>query len=82
MADVQKFLNSAGVSTLWGEVIKNIKAEEARAKAAEEANAAAAKKAQDEVDALETLVGVLPEGTTATSVVDYVDKKNCRYCYH
>ena len=36
---------------------------------------AAADKAQEEVDALETLVGVLPEGTTATSVVDYVNKK-------
>ena len=75
MADVQKFLNSAGVSTLWGEVIKNIKAEETRAKAAEEANAAAAKKAQDEVDALKTLAGTLPEDTTATTIVEYVDKK-------
>lgn len=28
-----------------------------------------------EVDALETLVGQLPEGTTATSVVEYVNKK-------
>lgn len=46
-----------------------------RAKAAEAENAAAAKKAQDEVDALEILVGVLPEGTTATSVVEYVNKK-------
>lgn len=30
---------------------------------------------QDEVDNLETLVGQLPEGTTATSVVDYINKK-------
>ena len=36
---------------------------------------AAADKAQGEVDALETLVGVLPEGTTATSVVAYIDAK-------
>lgn len=36
---------------------------------------AAADKAQDEVDALETLVGVLPEGTTATTVIEYVNKK-------
>lgn len=35
----------------------------------------AADKAQDEVDALEILVGALPEGTTATSIVDYVNKK-------
>ena len=30
---------------------------------------------QKEVDALETLVGVLPEGTTAATVVEYVNKK-------
>lgn len=36
---------------------------------------AAADKAQGEVDALETLVGTLPSGTTATSVVDYVNVK-------
>lgn len=36
---------------------------------------AAADAAQGEVDALETLVGTLPEGTTATSVVEYVNKK-------
>ena len=53
----------------------NLDAEILRAKAAEEANAAAAKKAQDEVDALELLVGTLPEGTTAKDVVDYVNVK-------
>ena len=31
--------------------------------------------AQGEIDALEVLVGSLPEGTTATSVIDYVNKK-------
>lgn len=31
--------------------------------------------AQADVDALKTLVGTLPDGTTATTVVDYVDKK-------
>lgn len=52
------------------------------AQAAAEAAAAAAGvadgkavAAQGEVDALETLVGSLPEGTTATSVIDYVNKK-------
>lgn len=52
------------------------------AQAAAEAAAAAASvadgkavAAQGEVDALEVLVGTLPEGTTATSVVDYVNKK-------
>ena len=34
-----------------------------------------ADKAQQEVDALELLVGTLPEDTTATSVVDYVNVK-------
>lgn len=37
--------------------------------------AEAAAKAQGEVDALELVVGTLPEGTEATSVVDYVNKK-------
>ena len=46
-----------------------------RAKAREDEIAAAAGKAQGEVDALETLVGALPEGTSATSVVDYVNVK-------
>ena len=36
---------------------------------------AAADKAQGEVDALETLVGTLPEGSTVTNVVAYIDKK-------
>lgn len=35
----------------------------------------AADKAQEEVDALETLIGTLPEGTAAKTVVEYVNKK-------
>ena len=42
---------------------------------AADAAAEAAAKAQGEVDALELVVGTLPEGTEATSVVDYVNKK-------
>lgn len=60
----------------------NLETEIARAKAAEEANATAASAAdakavaaQGEVDALEALVGTLPEGATATTVVGYVDAK-------
>ena len=75
MADLKKFLDQAGVSTLWTRVAEELAVEVARAKAAEEANAAAAKAAQDDVDALETLVGILPEGTTATNIVEYVNKK-------
>lgn len=75
----KKFLDQAGVSTLWSKVAEKVAAEETRAKAAEEAAAAAAKKAQDEVDALETYVGVIPSGEDgnpiAASVVAYVNKK-------
>ena len=45
MADIKKFLDQGGVSTLWSKVAEKIAAEEARAKLAEEAAAAAAKKA-------------------------------------
>jgi len=34
-----------------------------------------AKAAQDDVDALETLVGELPESSTATTVIGYIDEK-------
>ena len=45
MADtnLQKFLDRAGTSILWGQVAAKVKAEEDRAKLAEQANAAAAK---------------------------------------
>lgn len=46
-----------------------------RAKAREDEIAGLVATAQGEVDALETLVGTLPDGTTATSVVDYVNVK-------
>ena len=75
MADKKRYLDRAGVSTLWSRIAQEIKKEETRAKLAEEANAAAAKKAQDEVDALELFVGVLPEGRTEASVIAYIDKK-------
>lgn len=45
------------------------------AQGAADAAQAAADKAQGEVDALETLVGTLPEGATATNVVAYVQEK-------
>ena len=40
-----------------------------------EAAQAAADKAQDEVDALETYVGTIPEGYTESNVVAYINKK-------
>ena len=59
------------VATAKTELQGKIDAVDAKADSAQ----AAADKAQGEVDALETLVGTLPEGTTATSVVDYVNVK-------
>lgn len=46
-----------------------------RAKAAEAEALAAAQAAQGEVDALETYVGTIPEGATATDIVGYVQEK-------
>ena len=75
MADLKKFLDQGGVSTLWSKVAEKVKAEETRAKAAEEAAAAAAKKAQDEVDALEAYVGVIPETYTESNIVAFIQKR-------
>lgn len=75
MADIKKFLDQSGVSTLWGQVAANLKAESDRAKLAEEAALKAGQDAQADVDALEALVGVLPEGTEAKTIVEYVNKK-------
>lgn len=75
MADIKKFLDQGGVSTLWSKVAEKVAAEAARADAAEKAAAAAAKAAQDEIDALETYVGVIPEGYTESNIVAYINKK-------
>lgn len=75
MADIKKFLDQAGVSTLWGQVTANIAAEKTRAEAAEKAALEAVQTAQADVDNLETLVGVLPEGVDVKTVVEYVNKK-------
>lgn len=71
----KKFLDQAGVSTLWSKVAAKIAEEAARAKAAEEAVAAAAKKAQDEVDALESYVGTIPADYTESNIVAFIQKK-------
>jgi hypothetical protein len=75
MADIKKFLDQGGVSTLWAKVAEKVAAEEARAKAAEEAAAAAAKKAQDEVDALEVYVGTIPADYTESNIVAFIQKR-------
>lgn len=75
MADIKKFLDQSGVSTLWTRIAEEVGKEAARAKLAEEAAAAAAKKAQDEVDALETYVGAIPETYTETNIVAFIQKR-------
>lgn len=87
MADVKKFLDKQGVSTLWSKIAEKVSADvAAEAKARD---AAIAKAIADEVtarnlaiedvvsdvDALEALVGKLPSGTTAKDVIDYVNIK-------
>lgn len=59
------------VATAQAALQKNIDAVQANVDTVSAANVAT----QKEVDALETLVGTLPEGTAATSVVDYVNVK-------
>ena len=75
MADLKKFLDQSGVSTLWSKVAEKVSAEEARAKAAEEAAAAAAKKAQDDVDALSAYVGSIPADYTESNIVAFIQKR-------
>ncbi len=75
MADIKKFLDQEGVSTLWSRVATKLAEEKSRAEAAEAAAAAAAKKAQDEVDALEAYVGVIPETYTESNIVAFIQKR-------
>lgn len=73
MADIKKFLDKAGVSTLWTKV-----AEELNKKATVEALngvKGTAEKAAEDIGKLTTYVGTLPDGTEATTVVEYVNKK-------
>ena len=74
MADKKKFLDQSGVSILWSRIADKVAEEQARAEAAEAANAAAAKKAQDDVAALTTYVGTIPEGYTESNIVAYIKK--------
>ena len=78
MADIKKFLDQDGVSTLWSKVVEKVSAEEARAKLAEEAAAAAAAKAQEEIDALEAYVGTIPtdeQYADITNIVAFIQKR-------
>jgi hypothetical protein len=73
--NTKKFLDQAGVTTLWSRIAAKVKAEEDRAKQVEAANAAAAKKAQDDVDALKTYVGTIPETYTESNIVAFIQKR-------
>lgn len=75
MADIKKFLDQSGVSTLWTKIAEELAKEKTRAEAAEQAAAAAAAAAQGDVDALETYVGTIPESYTETNVIAYINKK-------
>ena len=83
MADIKKFLDQQGVSTLWGKIAAELSAEEAARTAAIAAavkdEADRAKLAEQDlagnISGLSELVGTLPEGTAATSVIEYVNKK-------
>lgn len=72
MADIQKFLDSAGVSTLWGqvaaEITAKVSAEKSRAEAAEKVNA-------DAIAALDTFIGDIPEGYTQSNIVAFIQKR-------
>lgn len=78
MADIKKFLDQQGVSTLWSKVAEKVAAEEARAKAAEEAALKAAQDAQADVDALEAYVGTIPSDEAyadITNIVAFIQKR-------
>ena len=71
MADIKKFLDQAGVSTLWSKIATNLAAEADRATKAEAA-------LQTEIDNLETYVGIIP-ATEAyadiTNIVAFIQKR-------
>ena len=73
--EIKKFLDQGGVSTLWGKIATNLKAEEDRAKAAEAAALKAAQDAQTDVDALETYVGTIPANYTESNIVAFIQKR-------
>ena len=74
MADVKKFLDQGGVSTLWARIATKIAEEESRAKAAEQANAAAAAAAKKAADDVTTYVGTIPATYTESNIVAYIQK--------
>lgn len=74
MADLKKFLDQQGVSTLWSKIAAKVAEEEARAKAAEQANANAAAAAKKTADDVTAYVGTIPETYTESNIVAYIQK--------
>lgn len=71
MADIKKFLDQQGVSTLWSKIATNLAAEEARAKKAEQ-------DLQAEIDNLEAYVGTIPTDdkyADITNIVAFIQKR-------
>ena len=74
-ANTEAIAKLNGAATEEGSVAKAVADSAATLTAAIEAVEAKADAAQGDVDALEALVGSLPEGADATTVVEYVNKK-------
>lgn len=72
MADIKKFLDQEGVSVLWSKIVEkvaaDVKSESDRALLAE-------KDLANDIKFLETYVGTIPEGVTATDIVAYIQEK-------
>lgn len=75
MADKKRYLDRAGVSTLWSRIATEIKKEETRAKGVEESLRTDLGTTQTNLTNLTNFVGVLPEGRTEASVIAYIDEK-------
>ena len=78
MADIKKFLDQEGVSTLWGKIAAELKAEEEARAAAIEAEAKRAELAEEDlagdISDLSSYVGTFTHDT-AKNVVEYINAK-------
>ena len=78
MADIKKFLDQEGVSTLWGKIAAELKAEEEARAAAIKAEAKRAELAEEElagdISDLSSYVGTFTHDT-AKNVVEYINAK-------
>lgn len=87
MADLKKFLDKQGVSTLWSKIAEKVATDVAAEAAARDEAIAAAVAAEatradlaiadvaDDVAALDAKVGVIPADRTETNLVDFINKK-------